>query len=171
MKLAKAKSCAFSSGGEGDDHMTAASRFRRVVTGLNDQGQSSVIIDGPVQRHGQPASLIWRSVSLPADNAGRKDASAPYTMDMLHDGGSNFMLVELPPGMSRFMHATDTLDYLVVLSGQVILELEAGEVTLSPGDFIVDRGVNHAWRNDGPDVVTMASITLPAHPVGKGRTV
>jgi quercetin dioxygenase-like cupin family protein len=137
--------------------MTATSRSRRVVTGLNDQGQSCVIIDGPVQRHGQPASLIWRSASVPADNTGRKDTSAHYTMDMLHDGGSNFMLVELPPGMSRFMHATDTLDYLVVLSGQVTLELEAVEVTLSSGDFIVDRGVNHAWRNDGPDVASQAS--------------
>jgi quercetin dioxygenase-like cupin family protein len=151
--------------------MTAARRYRRVVTGLNDQGQSCAIIDGPVQRHGQATSLIWRSAAVPADNAGSKDAGAPFTMDMLHDGGSNFMLVELPPGIGRFMHATDTLDYLVVLSGQLVLELEAGEVTLSPGDFIVDRGVHHAWRNDGPDVATMASITLPAHPVGKGRTV
>jgi len=92
-------------------------------------------------------------------------------MDMLHDGGSNFLLVELPPGIGRFMHATDTIDYLVVLEGQVVLELEAGEAHLGPGDFIVDRGVMHAWRNDGPATAVMASITLPAHPVGKGRTV
>jgi quercetin dioxygenase-like cupin family protein len=145
---------------------------RRVVTGLNEQGRSCVIADGPVQTHGQASSLIWRSAAVPADNAGSKDAAcAPYTMDMLHDGGSNFILVELPPGIGRFMHATDTLDYLVVLSGEVVLELESGEVSLKPGDFIVDRGVNHAWRNDGPGVATMVSITLPARPVGKGRTV
>ena len=60
-------------------------------------------------------------------------------MELLHDGGSNFLLVELRPGMGRFMHATDTLDYLVVLTGEVVLELETGEVLLKPGDFVVDR--------------------------------
>jgi quercetin dioxygenase-like cupin family protein len=151
--------------------VSAVHLHRRVVTGLNDQGQSCVIADGPVQTHGQAPSLIWRSAAVPADNSGSKDAAAPYTMELLHDGGSNFMLVELRPGMGRFMHATDTLDYLVVLGGEVVLELETGEVSLKPGDFIVDRGVNHAWRNDGPEVATMVSITLPARPVGKGRTV
>lgn len=147
-------------------------KYRRVVTGLDDRGRSCVIFDGPVPRHdGQPSNVVWRSASVPADNSGNEDAAAPYTMEMLHDGGSNFMLVEFPPGMPRFMHATDTLDYLVVLSGEVVLELEAGEVTLGPGSLIVDRGVIHAWRNDGPETAVMASITLPALPVGKGRTV
>ena len=145
--------------------------FRRVVTGLDAEGKSCVVIDGPVPRLSQASNLIWRTAAVPADNAGRADTAAPYAMDMLHDGGSNFMLVELPVGMGRFMHATDTIDYLVVIEGRVTLELEAGETALGPGDFIVDRGVIHAWRNDGPDVAVMASVTLPALPVGAGRTV
>ncbi len=149
----------------------SARTYRRVVTGLDAEGRSCVIIDGEVPRFDAATNLVWRTAALPADNAGRDDAAAPYTMDMLHDGGSNFLLVELPPNMGRFMHATDTIDYLVVLEGTVVLELESGEARLGPGDFIVDRGVIHAWRNDGPETAVMASITLPALPVGKGRTV
>lgn len=144
---------------------------RRVVTGLNAQGQSCVIFDGPVPRHGGSTATIWRSEAVPADNSGNADASTEYSMEHLHGGGSNFMLVTFPPGIGRYMHATDTLDYLVVLSGEVVLELEAGEVRMGPGTCIVDRGVLHSWRNDGPGEAVMISVTLPAHPVGEGRAI
>jgi quercetin dioxygenase-like cupin family protein len=149
----------------------SARTARRVVTGVNAAGKSCVVIDGPVPAAGEATALVWRTAALPADNAGSADAARPYAMDLLHDGGSNFMLVRLPPGIGRFMHATDTTDYLVVLSGRIVIELEAGEATMGPGDFIVDRGVLHAWRNDGPEEAVMVSVTLPAQPVGKGRTV
>jgi quercetin dioxygenase-like cupin family protein len=74
-------------------------------------------------------------------------------------------------GDGPFWHATDTIDYIVVLRGEVVLVLETGEVTARAGDFIVDRGVLHAWRNDGPETAALAVVNLPAHPVGKGRTV
>ena len=144
---------------------------RRVVTGLDAKGKSCIVIDGPVPRLSRSSDIIWRTASVPADNSGSADMAAAYRMDMLHDGGSNFMFVTFPPGMGAYMHATDTLDYLVVLSGQIVLQLEAEEVVLSPGDFIVDRGVIHAWRNDTAEPATMVSITVPALPVGKGRTV
>ncbi len=144
---------------------------RRVVTGLNASGQSCVIIDGPVPKLSGASDLIWRSAAVPADNAGNADAAVPYAMEHLHDGGSNFMFIEFSPGLGPFMHATDTLDYLVVLSGEIVLQLEEGEVLLRPGDLIVDRGVIHAWRNDTDAPATMVSITIPALPVGKGRTV
>jgi mannose-6-phosphate isomerase-like protein (cupin superfamily) len=147
--------------------------FRRVVTGLDAEGKSCVLIDGPVPRHGPVANLVWRSAAVPADNSGSDDAAVPYAMEMLHDGGTNFILTELPPGLGgdAFMHATDTLDYLVVISGEVVLVLETGEVTLRPGDTIVDRGVIHGWRNDGAVPAVYASVTIPALPVGPGRTV
>lgn len=147
--------------------------WRRVVTGLNAEGKSCVLIDGAVPRHSPAANLIWRSGAMPADNAGSEDAAVPYDMAMLHDGGSNFILTQLPPGMGgeAFMHATDTIDYLVMIAGEVVLALETEEVTLRAGDLIVDRGVIHGWRNDGPEAAVFASVTLPAHPVGRGRTV
>ena len=82
-------------------------------------------------------------------------------------------MTELPAGLGgeAFLHATDTIDYLVMIAGEVVLALETGEVTLRPGDLIVDRGVIHGWRNDGAVPAVFASVTIPAKPVGAGRTV
>jgi mannose-6-phosphate isomerase-like protein (cupin superfamily) len=147
------------------------SRPRRVVTGLDAEGRGCVIIDGPIPDHGGPARLIWRTAAVPADNSGNEDTTARFSMEMFHDGGSNFMVTEMPVGIGRFMHATDTIDYVIILSGRIVLELEAGETEVGPGDFIVDRGTVHSFRNEGPDPVVMAAVTLPALPLGKGRTV
>jgi len=146
---------------------------RRVVTGLDEQGRSCIVFDGPVPRHAPVANLVWRTASVPADNSGNDDAAVPYAMEMLHDGGTNFIVTEFPPGMEgeAFMHATDTIDYLVVVSGEITLVLETGDVALGAGDFIVDRGVIHGWRNDGDVTAVYVSVTIPAKPVGKGRTV
>lgn len=145
---------------------------RRVVTGLDAEGKSCVIVDGPIPRTSPQTGLAWRTASVPADNSGTEDIEErSYSFEMLHDGGSNFMVAEYPPGMQAYWHATDTIDYLVVLKGEIALELEAGEVRMQAGDFIVDRGVIHSWRNPGEETALMAIVTLPAHPVGKGRTV
>lgn len=144
---------------------------RRVVTGLDRAGRSCVVLDGPV-RSFEGGGYVWRTASVPADNSGSGN-SAPghFAYDLFHDGGSNFFVIELAPGERSSTHATDTIDYIVIMAGAVVLELETGEVLLRAGDLVTDRGVVHAWRNDGPDVARYAVVTLPAHPVGRGRTV
>ncbi len=146
---------------------------RRVVTGIGADGRSCILIDGEVPQLGPVANLVWRTQSVPADNSGSEDASVPYRMEFLHDGGTNFIFTEFPPGRDElaFMHATDTIDYLVVISGEITLVLEAGETRCGPGTLIVDRGVKHGWRNDGQVPAVYVSVTIPAKPVGKGRTV
>ena len=145
---------------------------RRVVTGFDAEGRSTVIIDGPIpQLNAMSAALAWRTDSAVADNTGSEDTAVPYSIDLLHSGGSNFATCTFPPGAEAFMHATDTLDYLIVLSGHVTLVLEKGEAALGPGDFVVDRGVLHGWRNDGAEPCICAVVNLPAYPVGKGRTI
>lgn len=147
---------------------------RRVVTGLDDEGRSCILIDGPIPRFEGPiqsAAFAWRTDAIPADNAGSLDTARPYSMDLLHAEGSNFAICEFPPHTDAYMHATDTIDYLVVLRGHVTLVLETGEAALGPGDFVVDRGVVHGWRNDGDEPCTCAVVNLPALPVGKGRTI
>lgn len=144
---------------------------RRVVIGIDTDGKSCIQIDGPVPQHSASNNVIWRTPTVPADNSSPEDMAVPSTMEHLHDGGSNFLFVTFSPHLGPYMHATDTLDYLVVLSGQIVLQLEAGEVVLNPGDLVVDRGVAHAWRNDTDQPATMVSVTVPAKPVGKGRTV
>ena len=144
---------------------------RRVITGLNAAGQSCVVIDGPIpQDNAMPAALAWRS-AVPADNSGAADAAVPYALEVLHSGHANFAICRFPPHAPELMHATDTIDYLVILSGRVTLVLEEGEAELGPGDFVVDRGVIHGWRNPHDEACVAAVVNLPAHPVGKGRTI
>ena len=146
---------------------------RRVVTGLNAHGKSQVIIDDGIPWfNDMSAALVWRTQQHPADNAGTEDTVVPYSVDLLRTHGSNFAICRFPPRTNKaYMHATDTIDYLVILSGHVTLVLEEGEVDLGPGDFVVDRGVMHAWRNSNDVPCVAAVVNLPAHPVGAGRTI
>ena len=144
---------------------------RRVVTGIGEDGRSRVVIDGPIpQMNGMSAALAWRC-AIPADNSGAEDTARPYAIDMLHSGEANFAICEFPPRCDALMHATDTIDYLVVLTGNVTLVLEDGDAALGPGDFVVDRGVVHGWRNDHDAPCKCAVVNIPALPVGKGRTI
>jgi mannose-6-phosphate isomerase-like protein (cupin superfamily) len=145
---------------------------RRVVTGLDDKGRSCVIIDGPIPRfNAMTAALAWRTETQPADNSGRADTAVPYAIELLHTPGSNFAICRFPPNTPEIMHATDTIDYLVILEGRVTLVLEDGEAALGPGDLVVDRGVMHGWRNPHAEPCVAAVVNLPAHPVGAGRTI
>ncbi len=130
-----------------------------------------MLIDGPLREFGG-GGYAWHTASVPADNSVREDAApGAFSYDLFHGGGSNFFVIDLAPGERSSTHATDTIDYIVMMAGEVTLELEAGEVRLRAGDLVTDRGVIHAWRNDGPQPARYAVVTLPAHPVGAGRTV
>lgn len=144
---------------------------RRVVTGLDPQGQSTVILDGPIpHKDAGPVALAWRS-PIPADNSGTDDVVEPFRIEMLHTGQVNCSVVNFVGGTEAFMHATDTLDFVIVLSGRVTLVLDTGEVDLVPGDVVVDRGVVHGWRNPHEETCIAVAVTVPAHPIGAGRTI
>jgi mannose-6-phosphate isomerase-like protein (cupin superfamily) len=146
---------------------------RRVVTGLNSAGQSAAIFDGALPQFDTPFStaLVWQTLSQPADNSGIADTAEPYSIAMLHNPGSTFAICQFKPHSPAHMHATDTIDYLVILSGHVTLVTETGEADLGPGDLVVDRGVMHGWRNDHDAPCTAVAINVPAHPVAGGRTI
>ena len=63
------------------------------------------------------------------------------------------------------MHKTDTVDYIIVLEGEVTLILDEGEVDMKPLDVVVERGTNHAWSNRGDKVAVLAGILIDAEPV------
>ena len=143
--------------------------IRRVVTGLDEQGKSAVLFDDRTQ--GSNSRIIWQTPAIPADNSGRDDAGAiDFTLDLLRSPGSTFLLTRMEPG-EPYMHATDTLDYFVVLEGRVRMQLEAQSVEIGPGDCIVNRGVVHGWQVLGDEPLVMARVMLPAAPVGAGATV
>jgi quercetin dioxygenase-like cupin family protein len=146
---------------------------RRVITGLNAEGKSTVLIDGPMVPLGLGSGgLAWRSEALPMDNSGTSDVTADgFGFDLMHSGGSVFMVMDFPAESQAFWHATDTTEYLVLISGEIVLELEDGEAHLKAGDVCATRGVVHSWRNDSGKPARAATVILPAHPVGNGRTV
>ncbi len=60
------------------------------------------------------------------------------------------------------MHRTSTLDYVVVLQGEIVLVLDDSEVTLRPGDVVVQRGTDHAWENRASEPARMAFFHIDA---------
>lgn len=136
---------------------------RRVVTGLDAEGRSCVLFDGPAR------TVIWSTQDQPADNSSQGDAGGgPFRFPTR---GAEFVFSDFPPGGGSMMHATDTLDFLVVVSGEVTFITETGEVRLQAGDVLVDRGAMHGWRNDGEQTCRIVNVLYPALPLGKGATV
>jgi hypothetical protein len=63
------------------------------------------------------------------------------------------------------MHKTRTVDYVILLEGDVTLILEKNEVRLKPFDVVVQRGTNHAWRNNGDKPAILAGVLIDAAPL------
>lgn len=131
---------------------------RRVVTGLDAQGRSCVLFDGPSQK------VIWSTAEAPADNSGAKDAGEAAIS--FPDAGSKFMYTDFPPGLFAPMHTTDSIDYFVIAAGEVTIITETGQTILRAGDVFVDRGIAHAWRNHSDQTCRIIGVLCPAHPVG-----
>ena len=96
------------------------------------------------------------------------EREADYPEDM--EGAMAEIEAKLPGLMAHMelddpgMHTTDTTDYEIVLSGQIVLELDDGaEVTLSPGDTVVQNGTRHRWRNPGTEPAVLGVVLVGAH--------
>jgi len=63
------------------------------------------------------------------------------------------------------MHKTDTVDYIILLQGEVTLILDEGDVDMKPFDVVVQRGTNHAWSNRGTEPAVLAGVLIDAEPV------
>jgi mannose-6-phosphate isomerase-like protein (cupin superfamily) len=72
-------------------------------------------------------------------------------------------------GKNPAMHRTATIDYAVVLSGEIFLLLDDGEHKLGPGDCVVQRGTDHGWENRSNEVCILAFILIDAKPTAAGR--
>jgi len=142
---------------------------RRVATGLDAAGRSCVSHEDAVPVAHPVVGLAWATRGHPADNLAPCPPAAEWS-ELMHAGGTTFLHVRMPPGAGAPMHATDTIDYITMISGEMTIVTETGEAVLRAGDVFVDRGVLHAWRNDGAQDAVYTSVTVAAHPVGAGRT-
>jgi len=125
---------------------------RRIVTGHNTAGRSIFKDDQAFETKLIPSgdaefALIWTAPELPVDNNDETDGrnrDAGLTLKQ----GSVIRVVDMLPGQASPMHRTNSLDYGIVIQGQLELELDDGEKTLlHPGDIVVQRGTMHLWRN------------------------
>jgi quercetin dioxygenase-like cupin family protein len=151
-------------------------QLRRVVTGHDKDGKAIVMIDEmPAKtgsaRAGVTTCVAWTSEGFPIDNSGAEDESRRQT-GTWHPGGTVFRIIEFAPGNHARNHRTDSLDYAVVMSGEIDMTLDDGvSVHVKAGDAIVQRGTIHNWLNRGTEPCVIAFVLIDAKPVTAGGRV
>jgi quercetin dioxygenase-like cupin family protein len=145
--------------------------FRRIVTGHDAQGLAIVksvdtLVPKRIPSGDADFAQIWTTAAVPADNNDDSDGALRDVGQTLK-GGSAVRVVDLLPGKQSPMHRTLSLDFGIVLRGELELELDGGTVQrLGPGDVVVQRGTNHLWRNPSRDTVCrIVFVLIEASPV------
>ncbi len=136
---------------------------------------------------------LWETDCTPADNRGSTDAIARGPRLPPPHNGSVFRVIEYPPDRERLaaiareqalpddsgraeatdrnnprhagFHKTATIDYAIVLSGEIYAMMDEGEVLLKAGDVLIQRGTNHAWSNRTDRPAVVAFVLIDAEPV------
>ena len=137
---------------------------------------------------------LWETRASPADNRGRAEVTdRPFKLAPPRNG-SVFRIIEYPPDRQRLaalereraagddgsghiagldrgsprhpgFHKTSSVDYAIVLSGQIYALMDEGEVLLKAGDVLIQRGTNHAWSNRSDEPATLAFVLIDAEPI------
>jgi quercetin dioxygenase-like cupin family protein len=146
-----------------------ALQIRRVVTGHDKQGHAVVTIDELCKnvvsaRPQAHACVVWSTATLPADNSGSEDGGA-RKVATADPNGSVFRIVSFGPGVAPRNHRTESIDYAVVMSGEIDMELDNSVVHLRAGDVLVQRGTIHNWVNKGKEPCVIAFVLVGAKPV------
>jgi hypothetical protein len=165
--------------------------YRCVVTGRDSGGRSAVVRDTRVPTGPLGIADFWKTSAVPASPTQDWVPSGPVRLEP-PPGGIIFRFFEIPPrdpslsaeaadraaadefaaagaGHCRvdtrrhpMMHATPTIDYVVVLRGQVTLLLDEVEVALAPFDVVVQRATNHYWINQGSEPALLLGVLVDA---------
>ncbi len=153
--------------------------IRRVVTGHDDNNAAKVIIDAPATNHkggasGAQSTLIWITEGAPAEmpvGETVEDLGARILGTPPPANGTRFAVITFPPGNPGRMHRTETIDYVIVMQGELDMEMDDSTVKLKAGDVMVQRGTNHAWVNRGKEVARAAFVLIDAKPLGIGHPI
>src|SRR5437870_4845916 len=149
-----------------------ALQVRRVITGHDGNGKAIVKIDEVSKnvasgRPGAMACNVWTTEGFPANNDSDADEGLRKVATTLANG-TIFRVIEFSPGVQRRMHRTDSIDYIVVISGEIDMELDDSSVHLKAGDVMVQRGTIHNWVNRGTEPCVLAVILIAAKSVTAG---
>ena len=164
--------------------VTTVDQDGKAVVLLDDVNQHA-----KVRPHGTVTRLLWVADETPADMSGPADRAAREIGIAPPAGGSVFRIVEFPPTSKEvealpldyqhkiigdhspkrglpprhpMMHRTRSIDYAVIMSGEIDMLLDDGEVHFKAGDVLVQQGTNHAWVNRGSEVCRIAFILIDA---------
>ena len=145
--------------------------IRRIVTSHDANGRSVFLSDEQVTAKLVPSgdaemALIWTTQAVPADN-NHDCIGADRPAGVTLHGGSVIRTVYMKPGAPSPMHRSHSIDYGIVISGQLELLLSSGEkVLLNAGDIVVQRGTDRLWRNPSETEWTrIVFILIEAKPV------
>ncbi|MFT4219048.1 MAG: cupin domain-containing protein [Microbacterium sp.] len=148
---------------------------RRIVTGHDSTGASVVVSDAPVPvtkelpQDGVAFHEVWVTPSSPAViGAGAEDPTAGSVTVPPPRDGTRIRINEFLPGhldergLQSPVHRTESIDYGIVLEGEITLVLDDSEVTARAGDIVIQRGTDHAWANRGDDIARVAFVLVGA---------
>ena len=150
-----------------------STKARRVVTGVDEDGKSYVWHDGDIPKNAffnsterMTIRTIWATDDVPAPLQKKHDPMVDWfpEHEWFPKTGVHFIYLTMEPGERVSMHASETIDCLVIVSGQIELILEKGSTILGPGDCIVQKGTQHGWRVIGDEPCTFAGILIAKKP-------
>lgn len=146
---------------------------RRIVTGHDAAGVSVVVSDGPVPvsrelpDDGVAFHEVWVTDTAPAViRAGAEDPTAGVLTVPPPTHGTRIRINEFLPGhldaagRQSPVHRTESIDYGIVLEGEITLLLDDSEVTARAGDIVIQRGTDHAWANRGDRIARVAFVLV-----------
>ena len=153
--------------------------IRRFVTGHDKNSVAKVIMQGPATNAKYPSvgtvsTMIWSTDCTPADIAvgeSVEDLGARIIGTAPPANGSRFAVIDFPPGNEPRMHRTETIDYVIVIAGEIDMDMDDSTVRLRAGDVMVQRGTHHAWVNRGTVLARLAFVLVDAAPLGIGHPV
>jgi quercetin dioxygenase-like cupin family protein len=142
-----------------------SNKIRRVVTGHNITGEAVFASDNEYETVVIPSgdaamATIWTTTSVPADLNDETDGRERDAGTTLK-GGSVIRVVDMLPNASSPMHRTSSIDYGIVISGKIELELDNHVFkTIEQGGIIVQRGTIHKWRNPSNEEICRIIFVL-----------
>src|SRR5438309_6764061 len=153
--------------------------IRRVVTGHDADNVAKVLIDAPATNAKKPSAgtvstLMWCTDGAPADipvGLDIEDMGARILGTAPPANGTRFAVIDFPPGNHPHMHRTETVDYVIVIEGEIEMDMDDSTVKLKAGDILVQRGTNHAWANRSGKNARVAFVLVDGQPLGIGKPV
>lgn len=140
--------------------------MRRVVTGHDNAGTSVFLADGPapVVRTAPDGAVfheVWNTRAMPAPIGPDEPEPTEVSLTVPPDpNGTKIRVNEFPPGTVSPMHRTQSVDYGIVLEGEVVLVLDDSETVLRAGDVVVQRGTDHRWENRSDRLTRMVFVLV-----------